>query len=318
MDFYPDLFSPEALLGSLANAQYIPGNLGADGLFQTEAQPGTTFTVPVDPDDDVSYAANTARGAPSKQLALEKREAYRFDIPSMQPMDVPILADTVLNAGSPDRGRLTVTQLRDRATAKLRRYADLNHEYRRVAVLNSATNTMGSAPAAVQLAFSASDATMRASVHTTVRVAMESALGGLPFTGLVAYCQETYWAALLASKSINETYLNYAAAAELRNEAADQFMYAGVLWKRYRGGGGIDITSGQAKVVPIGVPGGMFVQAFAPDDTMQSVGTAALGQPYYLNAYPLDEDKGVRVKIASHPLMLCLRPTAVLSLKLTG
>jgi hypothetical protein len=59
-----------------------------------------------------------------------------------------------------------------------------------------------------------------------------------------------------------------------------------------------------------------MVQAFAPDDTLSSVGMGETGQPYYLNAWPMDDDKGYRIKMQTHPVMVCTRPACVQTLKL--
>ena len=317
MDIYRDYFTREELLLSLQTAQFIPGMLGADGLFETLGLTGTTFAAEALPSDDVSEATAQPRGAPARPLALEKRTVRTFTVASYS-WQRAVLADEVLNMrGAGTTGIREVLQTRrDRATNKLRRQADFQHEYLRIACLNSPTNAFGSAPAAAVVAFGVADASIRTAIHTNIVLVLESALGGIPYTGLTAYCSDTYWVALIESKTIRETYLNQAAASELRNAPSDQFDYGGITWKRYRAGGNIAITSGQAKIVPNGVPG-LFVQAFAPNDTLDSVGEGQMGQPYFLDAFPLEDNKGIRLALSTHPVMVCTRPTAVVTVDLS-
>lgn len=317
MDIYRDYFTREQLLLSLNNVQYVPGQIGASGLFETIGLTSTTLAIESLPDNDVAESAAIPRGAPGKPLALEKRNVKTFTT-STYAWQAAVLADEVLNvrvAGTSGAAEV-FTQRRDEAVAKLRRQADWQAEYLRVACVNSATNDFGTAPAAAVVAFGVSDTAIRTAIHNNIVLPMEAALGGLPYTGMDAWCSDTYWVALIESKTIRETYLNQAAAAELRNAPAESFNYGGITWNRYRAGGNIAITSGQAKIVPRGVSG-LFIQAFAPNDTLTSVGQGAMGQPYYLDSYPLDDDKGYRMSLQMHPVMLCTRPTAVITVDLS-
>jgi hypothetical protein len=142
---------------------------------------------------------------------------------------------------------------------------------------------------------------------------MEAALGGLPYSGIDVYCSDTFWQGLIQSKSMRETYLNTAAASQLRGIPLDRIDYGNCTWWRYRASGNIAISSGEAKAVPRGVPG-LFVQAFAPNDTVDSVGAGAAGQPYYLNSMPIETAagiKGYQITLQSHPVMVCTRPECV-------
>lgn len=317
MDIYRDCFTREQLLLSMANLQFAPGMLGQSGLFQTIGMTGTTMLIEALPDNDVAESAEIPRGSPGKPLNLEKRTVEPFTAKTYA-WQGAVLADEVLNmrVAGVNGGAEVFTQRRDELTAKLRRQADWQHEYLRMACLNTPTNAFGTAPAAAVVAFGSNDSALRTAIHNNIVLPLESALGGLPYTGIDAYCSNDYWVAFIESKTVKETYLNQVAAAELRNSPADMFDYGGITWHRYRAGGNIAVTAGQAKIVPRGVSG-LFIQAFAPNDTMSSVGTGAMGQPYYLDSYPLDDDKGHRMTLQTHPLMVCTRPTAVITADLS-
>lgn len=316
MDIFTDYFSREELIASLANVQFVPGMLGAAGLFETKALTGTAFGIEALPDNDVAESAEIPRGAPGKPLTLEKRAVHTFNTKTYA-WDGAVLADEVLNVRGMGAAAVDViTTRRDELVAKLRRQADWQHEYLRVTCLNSPSNAFGSAPAPAVVAFGANDSGLRTAIHNNIVLPLESALGGIPYAGLDAYCSDAYWVALIESKTIRETYLNQAAAAELRNAPADSFSYGGITWHRYRAGGNIAITSGQAKIVPRGVSG-LFYQAFAPNDTVDSVGAGAMGQPYYLASDPLPRGKGWEMRLQTHPVMVCTRPTAIVTVDLS-
>ena len=317
MDNYSDFFTREELLAAVQRAQYIPGQLGAMGLFQTQGLTGTTLAVEVAPDNDVAVATAVPRGSPPAPLNLEKRAVYTFPV-STYSKQIAVLADEVLNVrafGTSGAAEVVATR-RDEAVAKLRRWADLQLEHLRVACVNTPNNAIGSKPGDQQVTFANNDAGMRSVVYDKIILPMEAALGGTPYTGILALCDDTFWKGLIASKSVSDTYLNWAAAAELRAQVpGDGFVYGDVTWVRYRGAGTTDVTAGYAKIVPMGVPD-MFIQAFAPDDTISSVGQGAMGSPYYLNSWDLDDDKGWRITCQTHPVMVCTRPEAVLSITL--
>jgi len=318
MNNYSDFFTREELLASISHAQFIPGQIGALGLFDTIGLTGTTLAIESTPDNDVAVAAAVPRGSPPAPLSLEKRAVHTFSV-STYSKQMAILADEVLNvrAAGTSGAAEVITTRRDEAVAKLRRWADLQLEHLRVTCINSADNAFGNSPADQVVAFGTSDAAMRATIFEKIIQPMESALGGIPYTNIIGLCDDTYWKALISSKSVSETYLNWLAAAELRNQPAESgFLYGGVMWMRYRGTGTTVIESGKCKIVPQGVPG-LLVQAFAPDDTLSSVGQGAMGQPYYLRAFDLDDDKGWRLSIQTHPVMVCTRPEAILTVDLS-
>jgi hypothetical protein len=317
MDIYRDYFSKEELLLSLKNTQYIPGLIGSLNLFQSIGMTGLSMAIESLPDNDVAESAATVRGAPGKPLMLEKRNVKTFTSTSYA-WQAAVLADEVLSirsAGTSGASEVFMTR-RDELVAKLRRQADWQLEYLRTAVINSPDNAFGSAPASAAIAFGTSDTAIRSTIFEKITLPLESALGGLPYSGVIALCEDTFWKALIDSKTIRETYLNQTAASELRNAPADTVNFGGVQWIRHRAGGNIKITTGKAKVIPQGVSG-LFIQGFAPNDTMSSVGVGALGQPYYLDSYPLDDDKGYRMSMQTHPLMLCTRPETVLTIGLS-
>ena len=315
MDIYRDYFTRENLLLSLANGQFIPRMLGETGLFKTLGLTSTVLAIEALPDNNVAESAAIARGAPPKPLVLEKRGVEPFTAASYA-WSGAVMADEVLSAraaGTSGAAEIIQSRIAD-VTAMLRNQADFQHEYLRVLCLNTPTNAFGAVGADSTIAFAVADTqAVHASIHTAITLRMEAALGGLPYTGVDVYCSDAFWQGLIQSKSMRETYLNTAAASQLRGIPLDRIDYGNCTWWRYRASGNIAITSGEAKAVPRGVPG-LFVQAFAPNDTVDSVGAGAMGAPYYLNSRPIETAAGIKgyeITLQSHPVMVCTRPTCV-------
>lgn len=321
MDIYRDYFTRENLLASLANAQYIPRMLGEMGLFRTIGLTSTTLAIEALPDNNVAESAAIARGGPPKPLLLEKRQVETFPVVSYA-WNGAVMADEVLSAraaGTSGAAEIIQTRIAEQTTM-LRNQADFQHEYLRIGVINSATNAFGTAGTDQTIAFGVSDTVaVHASIHQHITLRLEAALGGLSYTGVDVLCSDTFWQGLIQSKSMRETYLNTASASQLRGIPMERIDYGNVTWWRYRASGNIAITSGEAKAIPRGV-NGLFVQAFAPNDTVDSVGAGAMGSPYYLASRPIETPagiKGYQMTLQSHPVMLCTRPQCVLTVSLS-
>lgn len=318
MEFFSSYFGRENLASVLRKAQFVPGRL-AEVFGNPRGATSTNIDIEELSLETVSEGSAIPRGAPATQLELGVRKVHPFQT-STYAWQARVLADEVLNVRAAGSLAPEIIQTRiAEKTAKLVQQASFQHEYLRMACLNTPTNTIGSAPASAAVAFGTSDTTIRSSIHTNVVLAMESALGGVPYMGLLALCSETFWAGLIESKTIKETYQNWTAAAELRGDTRMGFSFGGVFWERYRASGNIAIASGKAKVIPLGVPD-LFQAHFAPNDTVDSVGAGAMGAPWYLTSKAIDEDgglQGYRLTLKTHPLFVCSRPTAILTLGLS-
>lgn len=315
-DLFSDLFTPTELLGAMVRQQYIPSQLAS--VFGTpRGLLSTTFVWDEDKHEAVDVLTATARGTPSGVNTLVKDKTHTFETAHYR-RDASVFADEVMSARSIGSvARQTIQERRDRQLMKLRNQLDITLEALRVACVNSPTNSLGTAPASAAVGFGASDTAIRSSIHTNVVKPLESALDGVPYTGIKIICQDTFWLGLIESKTIRETYLNWTAAAETRGDTRDGFVFANIYWERYRGTSSVDITSGKAKVIPLGIPD-LFIHACAPADTMDQIGAGVRGGPYYVKGYPIDQgDRGWYMEAQTNPVMVCTRPDAILTLGLS-
>ena len=132
---------------------------------------------------------------------------------------------------------------------------------------------------------------------------------------LRAECGSAFFADLVAHKEIRETYLNTAAASELRGRVVDEVNFGGITFRRYGGNSNIGVPTDKAFFYPQGIEG-LFEIYFAPADTFETVNT--LGLQLYARMIPdRDRDEWVRLEIESNPLPICTRPQVLRSAKRT-
>lgn len=315
---YEDFFTLTELARSIKKYPFVPGMLKQLGLFQFLPIPGTSFGIEERKENNAGVLIKSERGTASNAATLPRNKVHTFNTEHYR-VNGAVTADEVLNArGAGISGaREILTNRRDRLILSMRNDIDITLENLRMACLNAPTNAFGNAPASVAVAFGASDSAIRSAIFNNIIKPMETALKGQPYTGLLALCDDTFWAGFIESKTVQATYLNWTAAAQLRGDVLESFPFGGVTWVRYRGTGTTVIESGKAKVVPLGVPD-LFIEAFAPADTLDQIGAGALGVPYYAQAYPIDEgNRGWALEMQTNPKMVCTNPQAVLTIGLS-
>jgi hypothetical protein len=137
-------------------------------------------------------------------------------------------------------------------------------------------------------------------------------LGGVPFTGVVALCGDTFWDDLIANDEVRKTYLNQAGGlAAARQRRVRDLDYGGIRFENYRGAvGGTDfINTDKCHIFPVGTPG-LFRTVYAPADYVETVNT--IGLPRYARQYPMENGKGVNLDAQMNALNYCTRPKALI------
>lgn len=312
LDIYRDYFTREQLMASIAKAPYIPGRLSE--YFESMPLTSTTLSLEDQPTNGASILAGVPRGTPSKVETLERRNVFTFNT-SHYRADGNVYADEVLNARAygANGGAEIIQQRRDMLMARMRRDIDLTHESLRMAQMVTPTNAFGTMPASQQIAFNTDATKTRAEIFTKIIKPIESALDGIPHSGIWALCEDAIWAKLIENAAIKATWLNWQNANSLRGDPREMVNFGGVTFERYRGTGTVNLTSGHIRAFPVGVPQ-MWVQAFAPADTLDTVGAGAMGTPYWPQAIPSSDNRRWYLEIQTNCVMVCTRPTAVISI----
>jgi hypothetical protein len=143
---------------------------------------------------------------------------------------------------------------------------------------------------------------------------MAKASGGAfgPATRVHALCSDEFFDALISHPSVKETYLNWAAAADLRgNLAFESFPFGGIVFHNYRGtdDSTVAVAANKAHFFPVGAPG-VFKVAYSPAENFTFANTP--GQPWYAMAIP-DEKRNayVDLEVYSYPLHICTHPAVL-------
>ena len=320
--FSGDAFRLAAMTAAINAQPYVPGMIGASGLFESGGIMTSTASIEL-LNGTLSLVQTTARGAPGISVSADRREMTSFVVPHLQVND-RIYADEVLNlrAFGSDSELSTVQSVVEARLAKARRNIDATHEWHRVGalkgivydadgttVLANLFTAFGVSQSTQNVALSNSATKLR-NVFTATARTIEDALGNANYTGLVAWCGATFWDSLIEHASVKETYLNQSKANDLRGNPLNSFDFGGITWNRYRGKNGSTpyIADTKAYIVPTGVPD-LFITRFAPGDYVETVNT--IGLPYYARQTLMQNGKGIDIEAQSNPLHICTRPAAI-------
>jgi len=325
MDIFDgDAFSIVELTRALETIPYKPATLSGSGLFGDRGVRSRPVVVE-SRDGTLSLIPFSERGSAYEQQVPERRDVRAFVCRQFKKQDVLWASEiqAIRDFGSESATQQVQTEVA-RRLRRLRSDAEATFEYHLLngiqglvkdprdgaTVIDYATE-FGISPAA-EVDFDLDNATpasgaLRKKCQALIE-SVEDDLGGLS-TGAVqlrAECGSAFFADLVAHKEVRETYLNTAAAADLRSRVADEVSFGGISFRRYRGNAAFGVPTDKAFFYPEGVEG-LFEIYYAPADTFETVNT--LGLPLYARTIPdRDRDEWVRLEIESNPLPICTRP----------
>jgi hypothetical protein len=150
---------------------------------------------------------------------------------------------------------------------------------------------------------------------TAVRRSINTGLKGVGVArNIVGICGDAFWDDLTSHPEVIKTYLNWAAAADLRNGHGKEwsaFRYGEIDFVNYRGtddGTTLSVGTDKVKFFPTGA--GIFRWALSPGESFEHVNT--LGQSTY-SMIVLDKDRNMwaDVEAYSYPLPVCTMPQAL-------
>jgi len=339
--FNQDAFSAISLTRAVEKFEYVPqflGSLSVAGRPLFEPEPIRTTTVMVERRDNTLALVKTSeRGSAPEEKAKDRRNVRNFNTVRLAPSD-RVTADELQNirAFGEESELIQVQTEVARRQMRLRQDLEATMEYHRLGaiqglLLDSDGSTIydyftefGVAQAP-EIDFDLDNASpvsgaVRKKCTQVVR-AVQRELGSLALPGMqiIGLCGDAFWDDLTAHPEVRETFLNYEAAASLREAVAfQQFMYGGIRFVNYRGtddGSTIAIGTDKCRFFAAGVPG-LFQHVMAPAETFDFVNT--LGQEVYSMIVP-DRDRNMwaKIELYSYPLMLCTRPLSLQRAKRT-
>lgn len=325
--FSSNAFSPVSLTSAFQRIEYQPRYLGSLNIFR--ASPVRTRKVAIERRDGfLSLIPTTEIGAPPVELENDKRDIR--DVRAVRlSKGVTLYAEELQGIrafGSESETTAVQSELLRRG-ARIRDDLELTHEHLRlgaiqgkvvdadgVTVLHDWFTTFGIPEPAVidwELTDPSPTSTVRQKAHDLVRDIARSSRGALgPGTSIHAIVGDDFYDALVMHPEVEKTYLNWAAAADLRqNMAFGSFTYAGITWHNYRGTDDqstIAVAPDAAHFFPVGASD-IFEVAYAPAEFDPFINQP--GRELYALSIP-DRDRGawVRTEIYSYPLYIVKRP----------
>lgn len=326
--FNNSAFSMTSLTGAISKVGYKPQLLGELGIF--EPMPVRTRSLFVDRrDNKLALIPTSPTGAPPKELVVDPRNAV--------PLKTTRLAEGFTLYAEEIQGIRAFgseTEFAQVQTEYLRRMAnvrddmELTHEFHRLGALqgllldadgttviyNYFTEFGVVQPLAIDFDLdnaSPAPGALRNKCAEVIRGMQRSAGGAFtPSTTVHALVGDAFYDALIRHPEVEKTYLNWAAAADLRGDRSFQaFTFGGITWHNYRGtddNSTVAIATDEAKFFPVGARE-VFKKAMAPAEFGPYVNT--LGQDTYaMNIPDRDRQAFTRGELYSYPLYFCQRP----------
>ena len=336
--FNQDAFSMVSLTSALENSPYQPGRLGQLGLFMEN--PIRTETVGIEQRDNVLTLISTSeRGAPLDQGSSRKRNIRDFRTVRIAKGDT-IYASEIQNI----RAFGMESEFQQVQAEVAKRYSwlqsdmQLTHEHMRLGavqgivldadgstVINNWYDEFGITQAA-EIDFDLDNASpasgaVRKKCAQVIRQMAKAAKGGWVDgqTRVHALCGDAFWDDLITHPEVERTYLNYSAAAGLREGIAyESFTYGGITWENYRGtddGSTVAIGTDKANFFPVGGRD-TFELALSPAESFEYVNTPGKFE-YGLMIPDRDRNMWVKPELYSYPLYVCKRPAMLQRAKRT-
>lgn len=333
--FSDDAFSVTRLTDAINDISFVPGRIGQMGLFEVESVDTTTIAIEKQ-GDLLVLVPPTPRGGPGTTIDKEKRSIRSLVVPHFEINDA-VYAEEVQNvrAFGQERALMTVMQ---KVAQRMRTHVNsfiATEEFARLgAVKGVVTYADGSTlnlfnefdvQQEQEIAFDLAnkkEGALRAACAGVIRKIADK-LGGIPFSGVHAFCGDEFFDALIKNTEVRESYLNWQAAQELRTsyvsagQSYGAFPFGGIMWENYRGkvGGTGFIEGSKCHIFPVGVPG-LFKTVYAPADYEETVNT--MGQRLYARQYPMQNGKGRHLDTQMNALHYCTRPQVLLKGKAGG
>ena len=335
--FKNDAFSVAKLTDAVNNLSFQPGRIGELGIFTEENV--DTPTIAVEKKGDILVLVPpTPRGGSGNTMDKEKRVLVPLIVPHFEINDSVYAAEVqgVRSFGTETQIETVMSKVAARQqTAK--NSLTVTQEYSRIGAVSGivtyaddSTLNLFTALGVTQEAevdFDLDNATpvdgvLRRKCTAVVRT-LTNNLGGVPFSGVWAFCGDDFFDDLLQHKEVRDTFKNWNEAQILRDgyigpnkSTYGSFSFGGIVWENYRGNVGSKsfIDTNKCQIFPIGVPG-LFKSAYAPADYIETVNT--LGKQFYSKQYDMPNGKGVNLDTQMNALEYCARPKVLMKGKRT-
>jgi hypothetical protein len=316
--FTGDAFSMISLTDAINKMPFVPGRVGALGIFDSSGITTTTVTIE-EQSGIVSILPARLRGEPPTQNKSGKRTMRSLNVPHF-PLEDALMASEVQNVRAFGGTELQgVESKRNERLAAMAVKHDVTLEYGRIGavkgtVLDSDGTTVlfnlftefGVSQDTVDFVLGTSSTSMKLKCHAVKRY-IESALGASTYRYIHALCGKDWFDKFVTHDEVKEAYYRWQEGSFLRSDQRKGFEFCGIVFEEYVGSvGGVDfVAAGEAHFFPVGVPG-LFKTHFAPGDFLEAANT--VGLPRYSKSELMDYGRGVKILTESNPISYCTMP----------
>lgn len=333
--FSNQVFQATEVNETVGDIVYIPTGLGSMNIFDPEPIRTKTVTI-VQDKETLALIPITERGTRPTTIDRDTRSAVQLSTVRLATEDRINAGEVqdIINEFIPLDTALEHAQDEvDKRQRKMMRKLELTREFHRMAAIQGkVVDADGSVymdffeqfgfarPAAITFDLANLDGgDLRQYIAQHVVRPMTRALGAraVPGWSIGALCDDNFYDALVKAPEIYKTYMNYSAAADLREKKVwDSFPFAGVNWMNYQGT--VDMTTiavpaNSCIFFPIGAED-VFKEYLSPDEDWRQVNT--LGQEFYSYVVPDPRAPAlmdfVDVLLRCYPLYANICPQALL------
>lgn len=334
--FDGNAFKVTTMMPVLREVKYVPGFISSLGLFNTRSVDTTSVLIEKNAEENIFLIKSSPRGGVGQTFGKNDRNMRPLNIPHFEVIDA-VMADEVQGIRALGMAQATETfqgRMAQRALEVSQSWA-LTEEFHRlnVVIKGQLLDADGSiiydyneefgetSSPVIHFNLSAANPVQGSFLEATQTVHEQVALqlGGLPYSGIIALCGGGFFKKMVKLKEVRDTYLNYPAAARLRQGYMDQnsrnsgifgsFEFGDILWVWYRGGLGVDIDPESVHFIPQGVPG-LFETVYGPADYIEAVNRP--GQRLYARMWRMPNGKGMNQEWQSNVLHYCTRPRVLI------
>lgn len=331
--FKGDAFSLVRLTDAVNKRPFVPGRLGAMGLFREVGV--DTLTVAIEEKDGVLYLVPAkARGADPTQNKKEGRKLRSLNAVHL-PVGDKLMADEIQGVrafGSENQLETIQGKVNEKLDTMVTSI-EATLEHMRVGAVKGIVVDADGTTELIDL-FDEFDITPYADVNfdfgshvdgafredcAGVVRNMQDALGAAPITGVHAICGNSFFDQMLKDSEVRDSYKQTPMAQVLREgfvypnglKIYGAFEFGGIVWENYRGsiGGTPFVETGVCHMFPVGVPN-LFTMNFSPANYIETVNTT--GRPIYAKVTPDNKGRWVDIDVQSNPLPICTRPKCLI------
>ncbi len=335
--FNNNAFGVVPLTDAINALEFVPGRVGEMGLFSESGVASTSIAIE-QKGDVLSLVSPSPRGGPGTTLAKTGRTLRNLSVPHFELNDA-VMAEEVQGVrawGQESQLETVMGKIAERLAIHNQSMA-ATQEYARIGAVKGIVTYADSTTLNLFTEFGVSQETeidfdldagspaagvLRQKCAAAVRL-IATNLGGIPFSGVHAFCGDTFFDQLIAHTEVRATYLGWTEAQILREgyvspsgKVYSAFEFGGVVWENYRGAVGVTsfVAATKAHLFPTGVPG-LFRSVYAPADYVETVNTQ--GQRLYAKQFPMPNGKGINLDVQMNNLEYCTRPKTLLLAKNT-